>query len=140
MTIEQIAILRADMRRHQRLAMACEEACIREHHEAIAEALAEAVECLENPTRLVRFVLIGGGPGGIAQGDGGSGGNGCSPEFDMGQYDLHAISVACTRAAERERKVDECRSVIKCDLSQAPSPGRVAPSQKRERSSRRRGK
>lgn len=44
MTSEQRAILQADMRRHERLAMACEEACIREHHEAIAEALAAAIE------------------------------------------------------------------------------------------------
>lgn len=44
MTSEQRAILLADMRRHERLAMACEEACIREHHEAIAEALAAAIE------------------------------------------------------------------------------------------------
>lgn len=44
MTNEQRAILRADMRRHLALALACEEACMREHHEAIADALDAAIK------------------------------------------------------------------------------------------------
>ena len=82
LTQEQRAILWADMRRHRALAMACEEISLRENHEAIADALAAAIE----------------------------------------------------------EEVSGCRLVIKCDSPQAPSPGRGAPSQKRERSSRRRGK
>ncbi len=44
MTNEQIAILKADLRRHQALANSCKEICLREHHEAVVEALAAAIE------------------------------------------------------------------------------------------------
>ena len=53
LTQEQRAILWADMRRHRALALACEEACMREHHNAIADALAAAIEEEVSGCRLV---------------------------------------------------------------------------------------
>ena len=53
LTQEQRAILWADMRRHRALAQACEEACMREHHNAIADALAAAIEEEVSGCRLV---------------------------------------------------------------------------------------
>lgn len=53
LTQEQRAILWADMRRHRALAMACEEISLRENHEAIADALAAAIEEEVSGCRLV---------------------------------------------------------------------------------------
>ena len=44
MTNEQRALLQADQRRHLALAKSCKEVCLREQHEAIAEALGAAIE------------------------------------------------------------------------------------------------
>ena len=44
MTREQVALLRADQRRHQALAKYSQEPCLKELHNAIAEALGAAVE------------------------------------------------------------------------------------------------
>lgn len=44
MTEANRAILQADQRRHLALAASCKETCLKEHHMAIAEALAAAVE------------------------------------------------------------------------------------------------
>lgn len=44
MTNEQRALLQADQRRHLALAQSCKEVCLREQHEAIAEALGAAIE------------------------------------------------------------------------------------------------
>lgn len=44
MTNEQRALLQADQRRHLALAKSCKEICLREQHEAIAEALGAAIE------------------------------------------------------------------------------------------------
>lgn len=44
MTNEQRALLQADQRRHLALAQYSNEACLRELHEAIAEALSAAIE------------------------------------------------------------------------------------------------
>lgn len=44
MTNEQCALLQADQRRHLALAKYSNEACLRELHEAIAEALGAAIE------------------------------------------------------------------------------------------------
>lgn len=44
MTREQAALLKADQRRHQALAKYSQEPCLKELHNAIAEALGAAVE------------------------------------------------------------------------------------------------
>lgn len=44
MTEANRAILQADQRRHLALASSCKEPCLKEHHTAIAEALAAAIE------------------------------------------------------------------------------------------------
>ena len=44
MTEANRAILQADLRRHLALANSCKEPCLKEHHTAIAEALAAAIE------------------------------------------------------------------------------------------------
>lgn len=55
MTEVQRQILQADQRRHLALAKACTEVSLREHHEAIAEALGAAVA--EGEVKQCRLVI-----------------------------------------------------------------------------------